>query len=68
MMLDLTEEESDALAKLLSAIAPHSELKGHFSEDPTGAGSRALAAAEGLRASVERQIPATTVKSEPGAL
>jgi hypothetical protein len=48
MMLDLTDEETDALARLLSRtidndrypLSPRVQtLKGHFSEDQTGAGS-----------------------------
>jgi hypothetical protein len=67
MMLDLTDAETDALAGLLSRtidddwypLSPaRSELKGHFGEDPTRAGTRALAAAEGLWAAAsEKQAP-----------
>jgi hypothetical protein len=46
MMLDLTDEETDALAGLLaghrlrplSALAARSDIEGHSREDPTGAG------------------------------
>jgi hypothetical protein len=57
MILDLTDEETDALARLLSRtidddrypLSPRIQsLKGHISEAPTGAGPRALAPTEGL--------------------
>jgi hypothetical protein len=72
MMLDLTEEEIDALAKLLSrtidddryplsAIAPHSDLEDRSGEDPPRARPRAVAAPEGVRAAIEGQIQAARV-------
>ena len=58
MMLDLTNEETDALARLLSRtidddrypLSPaYPDFEGHFSEDTARTAARALAAAEALR-------------------
>ena len=43
----------------------HSELKGHFSEDPTGAGTRAVTAVEALRAAACRREKATLATASP---
>jgi hypothetical protein len=57
MMLDLTDEETDAIARLLSRtidddrypLSPRIQnLKGILAKDPNGADPRALVAAEGL--------------------
>jgi hypothetical protein len=59
MTLDLTEEETDALAKLLRRtidddryppFTSDTDFEGHFNEAPPRARPRALAAAEGVRA------------------
>jgi hypothetical protein len=68
MTLDLTEEEAAALLRELDEIietdrypffAPHPHPQGDPRQAQTGAGSRALAAAEGVCAAIERPIPAT---------
>jgi hypothetical protein len=56
MTLDLSDEETDALTRLLSndrrrslsVIAAHSDLEGDPHEDPAGAEAAALAAVEAL--------------------
>lgn len=69
MPLDLTEEETAALARLLSRtidddrypLSPRIQtLKGILSEGPTRARTRALAAARLYAAPLKGQIRATT--------
>lgn len=59
MQLDLTEEETAALTRLLTntldadrypAVTAHSDLEGNTRQDPTGTGARAVTAGEALRA------------------
>jgi hypothetical protein len=63
MALDLTEEETEALARLLSRtidddhypLSPRIQtLKAILGKDPPGADTRATAAAEALRAAARR--------------
>jgi hypothetical protein len=65
-MLDLTDEETDALARLLSRtidddryplspIPAHSDLEGDRRQNPAGADTRAVAAARALRAAASRR-------------
>jgi hypothetical protein len=63
MQLDLTDEEIAALARLLTntidadryPLSPRSDIEGHSREDPTGAGPRAHATAEGLCAAASHR-------------
>src|SRR5205807_10177379 len=71
MMLDLTNEETDALARLLSRtidddrypLSPpaYPDFEGHFSEDTPRTAARALADAEALRATA-RDYGKTTAR------
>jgi hypothetical protein len=74
MHLDLRDEETAALTQELHEIVENDRysfsprirtLEGDRRQAQTGAGSRAFAtAAEGLRAAIERHIPATWLERE----
>jgi hypothetical protein len=80
MTLDLTDEETAALTRLLVStidadryplIAAHSDLEGDSRKDPTAAEARAFAAAEALRAAARHSGQkasggALALKSGPG--
>ena len=48
MQLDLDDDETAALTRLLTNTSPRSDFEGSSRQDQTGAGSRAPVAAEGL--------------------
>jgi hypothetical protein len=73
MQLDLTDDETAALTRLLSnaidgdrsALGAHSDAESNPWQDPTGVGSRAASADQALRAAA-RDSQKAALKSEPG--